>query len=333
MIRHRTTAAAVFTGVTFLLGSALLTAGPAHAHGAPTNPLSRVAACGLASEGRTGTPACRAAVAAQGGLALGSWDNLRVAGVGGRDRQTIPDGTLCSGGLDAYRGLDLARGDWPTTTLRGGAGFTLTYRSSIPHEGTFRVYLTRPGYSSNAPLTWGDLDPAPFLTATDPPLENGAYRISGRLPGGRTGRHVMYTVWQNSSTPDTYYSCSDLVLTGGSTGDTGAAAPTKRAPVRKPASTPPTPAAPSASRPGRRTLSPTPPPSSAVPSDAPAAAAAPSSPGPVNASPVADSQFPVSPVAAVTAAGTLAVAAAGMFLALKRRTATAGRTSRRHRRP
>lgn len=25
---------------------------------------------------------------------------------------------------------------------------------------------------------------------------------------------MLYTVWRNSDTPDTYYSCSDLVLTG-----------------------------------------------------------------------------------------------------------------------
>ncbi|MYV54493.1 chitin-binding protein, partial [Streptomyces sp. SID3212] len=62
MIRHRTSATAAFAGaVTFLLaGSTLLVAGPAYAHGAPTDPVSRVAACGLASEGLTGSPACRA---------------------------------------------------------------------------------------------------------------------------------------------------------------------------------------------------------------------------------------------------------------------------------
>ena len=44
------------------------------------------------------------------------------------------------------------------------------------------------------------------------------------MPSGRTGRHVMYVVWQTSSTPDTYYSCSDLILKAA--GD-GAAVPPK----------------------------------------------------------------------------------------------------------
>jgi chitin-binding protein len=51
-------------------------------------------------------------------------------------------------------------------------------------------------------------------------MKNGTYTMSGTLPAGRTGRHLIYTVWQTN--PDTYYSCSDVVLTGGGGG--GAAA-------------------------------------------------------------------------------------------------------------
>ena len=35
--------------------------------------------------------------------------------------------------------------------------------------------------------------------------------MSAKLPD-RAGRHLLYIVWQNTSTPDTYYSCSDLVF-------------------------------------------------------------------------------------------------------------------------
>ncbi|MFF2521115.1 lytic polysaccharide monooxygenase auxiliary activity family 9 protein [Streptomyces liangshanensis] len=331
MIRHRTSAAAAFAGaVTFLLaGSTLPAAAPAYAHGAPTDPVSRVAACGLASEGLAGTPACRAAVAANGGQPLVSWDNLRVAGVDGRDRQVIPDGKLCSGGIAAYAGLDLPRSDWPATRLAPGAPFTLTYRSSIPHEGTFSLYLTRQGYSPDAPLTWDDLAPEPFLTVKDPALRNGAYRIPARLPEGRTGRHVLYTVWRNTSTPDTYYSCSDVVLPGGSTGEAATTPPTRaavpppskartKAPERAPE---PAAASPSAS--------PSTAPSSPSPSPAPASAAADSA----NTAPVADTGSPLTPTtAALAGAAALAVAALGTVLLRRRRTATAGRPHRRHRR-
>jgi len=148
MTAHRpvTAGVAALVGVV-ALGLTTVTAGTARAHGAPTDPVSRVAACGPEGVKRT-TAACRAAVDANGGSALDEWDNLRVADVRGRDREVVPDGQLCSAGLEAYRGLDIARADWPTTTLRAGAGFTLTYRSTIPHKGTFSLYLTKEGYAA-----------------------------------------------------------------------------------------------------------------------------------------------------------------------------------------
>ena len=186
-------------------------AGPARAHGAPTDPVSRVVACSPEGGARAGTAACRAAVATNG-APFTAWDNLRVANVDGRDREVVPDGKLCSGGLPAYRGLDLARADWPSTRMTPGATLTMRYVSTIPHTGTFRMYLTKPGYDPAGPLSWSDLPEKPFATVTDPALTDGAYRIEATLPSDRTGRHVLYTVWQNSSTPDTYYSCSDVVF-------------------------------------------------------------------------------------------------------------------------
>ena len=182
---------------------------PAWAHGAPTDPVSRAAACG--PEGRyAASAACRAAV--QAGAAVREWDNVRVAAINGRDRERIPDGELCSGGLSAYRGLDLPRTDWPSTELTAGATFTFRYRTTIEHRGAFRLYVTRPDYDPRKPLTWADLESRPFLTVTDPPVRSGAYQLAGRLPAGRAGRHLIYTIWQNSNTPDTYYSCSDVVF-------------------------------------------------------------------------------------------------------------------------
>ncbi|WP_435204701.1 lytic polysaccharide monooxygenase auxiliary activity family 9 protein [Micromonospora sp. bgisy143] len=210
------------------VAAAPLGAVPAGAHGAPTDPVSRAAACG--PEGRyASTDACRAAVAA--GAAVREWDNVRVAAINGRDRERIPDGELCSGGLSAYRGLDLPRTDWPSTRLTTGATFTFRYRTTIEHRGTFRLYVTTPDYDPRKRLTWADLEPRPFLTRTDPPVRAGAYQLAGRLPTGRTGRHLIYTIWQNSNTPDTYYSCSDVVFAA--PGGTGT-----RASARTPASRP-----------------------------------------------------------------------------------------------
>ncbi|MDH6547983.1 hypothetical protein M2162_002080 [Streptomyces sp. SAI-041] len=205
----RRTGAAVAAALTPFVVT-VFAAAPAQAHGAPTDPVSRVFACSP-DGGSSGTAACRAAVSANGSP-FTAWDNLRVANVNGRDRQAIPDGKLCSGGLPAYRGLDLARSDWPSTRLSPGATLTMKYVSTIPHTGTFRMYLTEPGYDPSKPLKWSDLPERPFAEVKDPALTDGAYRIRMTLPKDRTGRQVLYTIWQNSSTADTYYSCSDVVF-------------------------------------------------------------------------------------------------------------------------
>jgi chitin-binding protein len=208
----RTIAAAV-AGVAPLLLTAVA-AGPAQAHGAPTSPVSRAAACGPEGGQKAQSVACLAAKALSGVQVAQEWDNIRVPDVGGRDREVIPDGRLCSGGIARFRGLDLPRSDWPTTRLTAGARFTFKYRGTIPHRGSFRLYVTKNGYDPSRRLRWSDLQSRPFLTAKDPDFRNGSYVFAGKLPTGKTGRHLIYTVWENTSTPDTYYSCSDVTFTG-----------------------------------------------------------------------------------------------------------------------
>ncbi|WP_210584350.1 lytic polysaccharide monooxygenase [Streptomyces sp. GESEQ-35] len=280
----------------------LWAAGPAQAHGAPTDPVSRVFACSPEAGDATGSAACKAAVAANG-APFTAWDNLRIANVNGRDRQTVPDGQLCSGGLSPYRGLDLARSDWPSTSLKPGATLTMRYVSTIPHTGTFRLYLTKQGYDPAQPLTWSDLPSQPFAEVTDPALTDGAYRITGKLPSDRTGRHVLYTIWQNSSTADTYYSCSDVVFPASEKGG-GAASP------KTPAS-----ATPSASAAKKSTVpSPTPTRTSTPPSPAASAPQTPDS-TPLASTPDDDSG-PSAPMLAGGAAAVL-VLTGGAALALR----------------
>ena len=186
-------------------------AAPAFAHGAPTSPISRSAACAAGGGTATGTAACKAARAANGGP-FGTFDNLRVPNVNGNDKKFVPDGKLCSGGLDQFKGLDVARDDFPSTTVTGGKTLPVKYRATLPHEGSFRIYLTKQGYDPKQKLTWDDLGSKPLADVKDPPLRDGSYQMSVKLPSDRTGRHILYIVWQTSSTVDTYYSCSDLVF-------------------------------------------------------------------------------------------------------------------------
>jgi predicted carbohydrate-binding protein with CBM5 and CBM33 domain len=213
---HRAQAVRPGTVVRIALGAAvlalpLLAAGTAaHAHGAPTTPVSRTFAC--SPEGSAvNTAVCRAALAASGG-ALENWDYLHLADVRGRDRSAVPNGQLCSGGLADFRGLDLPRTDWPTTTVAAGAAFTMRYITTIPHQGTFKLHVTKDGFDPSQPLRWSDLESQPFMTVTNPAVTGGSYQLTGTLPTGKTGRHLIYTIWQNSDTPDTYYSCSDVVF-------------------------------------------------------------------------------------------------------------------------
>ncbi|MCQ8187335.1 lytic polysaccharide monooxygenase auxiliary activity family 9 protein [Streptomyces rugosispiralis] len=223
MISYRTAAVGALLGALPCLFTALA-AQPAQAHGAPTDPVSRTFACSPEGGGAARSAACWAARAANGPEAA-DWDNLRIAGVAGKDRERIPDGKLCGGGLEAYRGLDLPRADWPSTRLSAGADLTLTYRSTIPHTGTFELYLTKEGYDPTRPLKWSDLEAKPFATAEDPALVDDAYHIKATLPADRTGRQLIYTIWRNTSTPDTYYSCSDVVLGAPAKGSSDDASP------------------------------------------------------------------------------------------------------------
>ena len=198
---------AALTGAAVLLG--LLPAAPALAHGAPTSPISRSAAC-AGGGSKTGTAACKAALMANGG-AFGSFDNIRVPDVNGNDKKFVPDGELCGGGLDAFKGLNIARDDFPATTVTSGKTLSIKYRATIAHQGSFRVYLTEQGYSPTEKLAWGNLGSKPLTDVADPPLTDGAFQFSVKLPE-RTGRQILFIVWQTSNTPDTYYSCSDLAF-------------------------------------------------------------------------------------------------------------------------
>ncbi|MCX4238026.1 lytic polysaccharide monooxygenase [Streptomyces ortus] len=312
-----TTAAPRTAALVVLAGTAPLllvvgAAGPAAAHGAPTDPVSRAVACSPESGQRAQSAACRAATAS--GVAV--FDNLRLAGVNGRDRQVVPDGKLCSGGLAAYRGLDLARADWPSTRLTAGASMTLTYRSTIPHTGTFKLFLTKPGYDPAKPLKWSDLPDRPFATATDPALVNGAYRIKAELPADRTGRHLLYTIWQNTSTPDTYYSCSDVVFpaakdAAGSGGSAGSAGSATRKPVASPSKSvaEKTSAAPSPSKSPADVTGTPPQPSETVTSDPGEA---------VSSATSGDDRAPALPLVAGGAAGLLITAGAAYTLRRRR---------------
>ncbi len=125
--------------------------------------------------------------------------------------------------------------------MRSGS-YPFKYRVTAPHKGTFTVYITKPGYDPAKPLAWADLDlEHPVATVTDPVASGGFYTFSGTLPE-RTGRQLLYAVWQRSDSPEAFYSCSDVTFggSGNGNGDSGGGsasgsspAPTASAPTER----------------------------------------------------------------------------------------------------
>ncbi|MFJ3585446.1 lytic polysaccharide monooxygenase [Streptomyces sp. NPDC090127] len=223
MTARRTASAVLALGVA-PLALAGLAASPAAAHGSMTDPVSRVSACYAEGPESPQSAACKAAVAASGAQAFYDWNAVNIANAAGKHRDLIPDGKLCSAGNDKYRGLDLARGDWPSSTLASGK-HTFRYKGTAPHRGSFELYVTKDGYDPSKPLAWSDLEAKPFATVTDPRMENGDYVFDGTIPN-KSGRHLIYSIWQRSDSPEAFYTCSDVVFgkdNGGTTAPTASA--------------------------------------------------------------------------------------------------------------
>src|SRR5687768_4486775 len=98
----------------------LLPTAAVSAHGTMSNPASRVYACKNEGAENPSSAACKAAVAAGGTQAFYDWNEVSLLDAGGRHRQLIPDGKLCSAGREKYRGLDLVRTDWPAKNISAG---------------------------------------------------------------------------------------------------------------------------------------------------------------------------------------------------------------------
>ncbi|MFB1042455.1 lytic polysaccharide monooxygenase auxiliary activity family 9 protein [Streptomyces chrestomyceticus] len=227
MTARRTAAGIALTGIAPLALTAL-TATPAVAHGSMTDPVSRISACFAEGPEHPKSAACKAMVAAGGTQALYDWNGVRDGNAGGRSKERIPDGKLCSANAPEYKGLDLPRADWPATNLKAG-DHAFRYKATAPHRGSFELYITKDGYDPAKPLKWSDLEAKPFAKVTNPKLTNGDYVFGGKVPA-KSGRHLIYSIWQRSDSPEAFYTCSDVVFgKGGGTGK-GAASSAPAAP-------------------------------------------------------------------------------------------------------
>jgi predicted carbohydrate-binding protein with CBM5 and CBM33 domain len=209
-LRHKLAAAAAAI-VAAPLAVLALPASPAGAHGTMSDPPSRVYVCKNEGPETPKSAACKAAIAAAGTQAFYDWNEVSLLEAGGRHRQLIPDGKLCSAGREKYRGLDLARADWPAKKISPGS-LTVTYHATAPHANSnFEFYITREGWNPTMPLRWSDLvhiktfnnqNPSTFTSWTIPVPQ-------------RTGRHLIYSIWQRVvGSQEAFYTCSDVDFGG-----------------------------------------------------------------------------------------------------------------------
>ena len=199
-----------------LLQAAAVTLAPVgvYGHGSMEIPVSRVYNCYQEGPENPQSEACRAAVKEGGTQALYDWNGVNRL-PNGRHRELIPDGQLCSAGKPSHKGLDLARDDWPATTIVPdlSGNFEFVYRATAPHSTLyFEFYITKDGYDPTQPLGWDDLEDTPFCTVTEVTLENGRYFMTCPLPRGKTGRHMIYNVWQRDDSPEAFYACIDVLF-------------------------------------------------------------------------------------------------------------------------
>lgn len=209
MTARRTIALLTFS----LAATAALIAVPqaASAHGGMTSPATRTYTCYLEGPEDPDSPACVDAVARGGTQPLYDWFEVNIRDNAGRHREIIPDGQLCGAGREKYAPYNAARTDWPATAIPvGTTSYTFKYGAWVPHPGWFELYITRAGYDPTQPLKWSDLE-GPFSTSYDTPIVDGAYQWNATLPA-REGRHIIYSIWQRTDSPEAFFNCSDVVF-------------------------------------------------------------------------------------------------------------------------
>jgi len=189
----------------------------AHAHSTMELPASRVLTCYNEGAEQPKSGGCKAARATAGAQQFYDWNGVRQGNAGGNHRAVVPDGALCSGGSAHFAGLDLARTDWPQTSIvpTPAGDYTFVWRASARHATQyFKYYITRDGWDATQPLRWSDLEEfasVPGAAATD---DGGRYRMTVRLPQGKKGSHIVYSIWQRGDSPEAFYACADVKFPG-----------------------------------------------------------------------------------------------------------------------
>ena len=100
-------------------------------------------------------------------------------------------------------------GDYRKLPVSGAQSFSWHHTARHVTE-SWRYDITNDGYDPTQPLTRADLDPQPFLEVPgnfeQPPAD---VTHTGTLPD-RSGRHLVFAVWEIGDTPNAFYACIDV---------------------------------------------------------------------------------------------------------------------------
>jgi chitin-binding protein len=198
----------------------------ATAHGYVSSPKSRVIQCKEDNIETPQSPACQAAKAAGTG-GLYTPQEVAVGGVKDNHMSFIPDGRLCSANRANLYGMDLARNDWLATSVSPGVRQFVWTNTAAHKTKYFRYYITPQGYNHTQPLRWSDLT---LIHDSGPAGQEWISTHNVNLPN-RTGRHIIYSIWQRDWDTDAaegFYQCIDVVFSGGTTSSTGTVSSSSR---------------------------------------------------------------------------------------------------------
>ncbi|WP_299886147.1 lytic polysaccharide monooxygenase [uncultured Lacinutrix sp.] len=176
-------------------------------HGTVTSPPSRVWNCYQEGPESPDSAACIDAVASHGTQPLYDWNEINQANANSEHMLYVMNGNLPSGGRpDKYGGMDQVRTDWVATPVSPGP-YTVTWTNSAPHATSYySVYITKDDWTPDQVLTWESLTP---LVTTSASVAEYIVDIPVVLPF-RTGKHVIYSIWQRSDSQEAFYSTSDI---------------------------------------------------------------------------------------------------------------------------
>ncbi|MEU0937685.1 lytic polysaccharide monooxygenase [Embleya sp. NPDC005971] len=178
----------------------LMMAGTAGAHGWVTSPPSRAAYCAQGTVANCGEI---------------QWEPQSVEGPKGFPARGPADGALCAGGNSRFAELDDPRGGaWPSTPVTSGSSKTFTWKLTARHATTtFRYFITKASWSPGQAITRGQLESTPFLSVPYGGVQPGStVSHTGTLPAGRSGKAVIFAVWDIADTGNAFYQCTDVTF-------------------------------------------------------------------------------------------------------------------------